>query len=92
MGQARHGPAQGAARLVVVEGRFMGSHGVHNSIVLEVGDWLQKQFILSRYQIIIRNTRKFCDITDNDFVTKIFLDCALLLPVLMILGIVIAGL
>ena len=75
MGQARHGPAQGAARLVVVEGRFMGSHGVHNTIVLEVGDWLQKQFILSCYQIIIRNTRKFCDITDNDFITKIFLDC-----------------
>ena len=63
MGQARHGPAQGAARLVVVEGRFMGGHGVHDPIVLEVGDWLQKQFILFCYQIVIRNTRKLCNIS-----------------------------
>ena len=50
MGQARHGPAQGAARLVVVEGRFMGGHGVHDPVVLEVGDWLQKQLVLAANQ------------------------------------------
>lgn len=53
MGQARHGPAQGTARLVVVEGRFMGSHGVHDPVVLEVGDWLQKQLVLAANQFII---------------------------------------
>ena len=74
MGQARHGPAQGAARLVVVEGRFMGGHGVHNSIVLEVGHWLQKQLILAANQFIIVDAGLLRHQLDRILRTKIFLD------------------
>ena len=74
MGQARHGPAQGAARLVVVEGRFMGGHGVHDPVVLEVGDWLQKQLVLAANQFIIVDAGLLRHQFNRILRTKIFLD------------------
>lgn len=94
MGQARHGPAQGAARLVVVEGRFMGGHGVHDPVVLEVGDWLQKQLVLAANQFIIVDPCLLRHQLDRILRTKYFLMAsifALVLPLLIMRGIACAG-
>ena len=52
----------------------MGSHGVHNSVVLEVGDWLQKQLVLAANQFIIVDAGLLRHQFNRILRTKIFLD------------------
>ena len=72
----------------------MGSHCHHNSVVLEIGDWLQKQLVLSAnqfsYAIPVCCATSFTAYSEQ----KYFLIASMLafwLPLLTILGIGVAG-
>ena len=75
MGQTRHGLTQGPACLIIIERGFMGSHGHHNSVVLEIGDWLQKQLVLSANQFLVCDSGLLCHQFYRILGAEVFLDC-----------------
>lgn len=75
MGQTRHGLTQGPACLIIIERGFMGSHGHHNSVVLKIGDWLQKQLVLSANQFLVCDSGLLRHQFYRILGAEVFLDC-----------------
>ena len=74
MSQTRHGLTQGPACLIIIERGFMGSHCHHNSVVLEIGDWLQKQLVLSADQFLVCDSGLLCHQFYRILGAEVFLD------------------
>ena len=75
MGQTSHRFPQITTALVIVERGFMGSHRHHNTVVLEIGDWLQKQLVLSANQFLVCDSGLLRHQFYRILGAEVFLDC-----------------